>query len=76
MLFAQVVGPPGRQATRMDKFTSTILKETGLAMIGKPNAQMQFWPLKRIVPHINKVGGAVYLVSKAIKNLRLLPLKS
>jgi fumarate hydratase class I len=67
----EVVGPAGpTTATRMDKFTETILAETGLmGMIGK--AERGPAGLDAIKKHksvyLMAVGGAAYLVSKAIK---------
>jgi fumarate hydratase class I len=66
----EVVGPAGpTTATRMDKFTRTILEETGLAgMIGKaergPEAIEAIKDNKSV--YLMAVGGAAYLVSKAI----------
>ena len=70
------VGPAGpTTATRMDKFTSLILKETGLlAMIGKaergPDAVKAIKENKSA--YLMGVGGAAYLVSKAIKKSKIL----
>ena len=67
----EVVGPAGpTTATRMDKFTRTILEETGLAgMIGK--AERGDTAIEAIRDHesvyLMAVGGAAYLVSQAIK---------
>ena len=67
----EVVGPAGpTTATRMDKFTRTILEETGLAgMIGK--AERGELAIDAIRDHesvyLMAVGGAAYLVSQAIK---------
>jgi fumarate hydratase, class I len=67
----EVVGPAGpTTATRMDKFTETILAETGLmGMIGK--AERGPVAIEAIKKHksvyLMAVGGAAYLVSKAIK---------
>ena len=66
----EVVGPAGpTTATRMDKFTRTILEETGLiGMIGKaergPSAIDAIRDTKSV--YLMAVGGAAYLVSKAI----------
>ena len=66
----EVVGPAGpTTATRMDKFTDQILSETGLmGMIGK--AERGTETISSIKKHKNTylmaVGGAAYLVSKAI----------
>jgi len=66
----EVVGPAGpTTATRMDKFTDYILEETGLiGMIGK--AERGPIAIEAIKKHsavyLMAVGGAAYLVSKAI----------
>jgi len=67
----EVVGPAGpTTATRMDKFTETMLAQTGLiAMIGK--AERGPLAVEAIRKHrsayLMAVGGAAYLVAKAIK---------
>jgi fumarate hydratase class I len=67
----EVVGPAGpTTATRMDKFTETMLAKTGLiAMIGK--AERGPVAIEAIRKHrsayLMAVGGAAYLVAKAIK---------
>ena len=67
----EVVGPAGpTTATRMDKFTETVLAETGLiGMIGK--AERGPVAIEAIKKHksvyLMAVGGAAYLVSKAIR---------
>jgi len=67
----EVVGPAGpTTATRMDKFTEMMLAQTGLiAMIGK--AERGPVAIEAIKKHksayLMAVGGAAYLVSKAIK---------
>ena len=72
----EVVGPAGpTTATRMDKFTEMMLGETGLiAMIGK--AERGPSGIEAIKKHqsayLMAVGGAAYLVSKAIKGARVL----
>ena len=72
----EVVGPAGpTTATRMDKFTDTMLGKTGLiAMIGK--AERGPAAIDAIRRHraayLMAVGGAAYLVSKAIKQARVL----
>lgn len=72
----EVVGPAGpTTATRMDKFTETMLARTGLvAMVGK--AERGPLAIEAIRKHrsayLMAVGGAAYLVSKAIKSARLL----
>ena len=66
----EVVGPAGpTTATRMDKFTRTMLEQTGLiGMIGKaergPVAIEAIRDNKAV--YLMAVGGAAYLVSKAI----------
>jgi fumarate hydratase class I len=71
----EVVGPAGpTTSTRMDKFTETMLAQTGLlAMVGK--AERGPAGLEAIRKHksayLIAVGGAAYLVSKAIKGSRL-----
>jgi fumarate hydratase class I len=67
----EVVGPAGpTTATRMDKFTGMMLEKTGLiAMVGK--AERGPVAIEAIRQHksayLMAVGGAAYLVSKAIK---------
>jgi fumarate hydratase class I len=71
----EVVGPAGpTTATRMDKFTEMMLAKTGLlAMIGK--AERGPVAIEAIRKHraayLMAVGGAAYLVSKAIKSSRI-----
>ena len=71
----EVVGPAGpTTATRMDKFTDMMLEQTGLiAMIGK--AERGPVAIESIKNHqsayLMAVGGAAYLVSKAIKNAKV-----
>ncbi len=71
----EVVGPAGpTTATRMDKFTDMMLEKTGLiGMIGK--AERGPATVKSIAKHqsvyLMAVGGAAYLVSKAIKKARV-----
>lgn len=71
----EVVGPAGpTTATRMDKFTETMLAETGLiGMIGK--AERGPTAIEAIKKHkavyLMAVGGAAYLVSKAIKKTEI-----
>jgi len=68
----EVVGPAGpTTATRMDKFTHTMLEKTGLlGMIGKAErGQVAIDAIKEFGSvYLMAVGGAAYLVSKAIKN--------
>ena len=72
----EVVGPAGpTTATRMDKFTRQMLRETGLlGMVGKSERGEE--AIKAIRDHravyLMAVGGAAYLVSKAIKKSRVL----
>ena len=71
----EAVGPAGpTTATRMDKFTDMMLAQTGLiAMIGK--AERGPVAIESIKNHksayLMAVGGAAYLVSKAIKNAKV-----
>jgi len=71
----EVVGPAGpTTATRMDKFTDQVLEQTGLlGMIGK--AERGPAACESIKKHqsvyLMAVGGAAYLVSKAIKGSRV-----
>jgi fumarate hydratase class I len=72
----EVVGPAGpTTATRMDKFTETMLAKTGLiAMVGK--AERGPVAIEAIQKHksayLMAVGGAAYLVSKAIRGSKVL----
>jgi fumarate hydratase class I len=72
----EVVGPAGpTTSTRMDKFTDTMLGKTGLiAMIGK--AERGPAAIESIRKHkaayLMAVGGAAYLVAKAIRKSRVL----
>ena len=71
----EVVGPAGpTTSTRMDKFTDFILEETGLlGMIGKAErgpAAIEAIRKHRAV-YLMAVGGAAYLVSKAITDSRV-----
>ena len=71
----EVVGPAGpTTATRMDKFTEMMLAQTGLiAMIGKAERGPE--GIEAIKTHksayLMAVGGAAYLVSKAIKHAKV-----
>ena len=72
----EAVGPAGpTTATRMDKFTELMLGQTGLlAMIGKGErgpAAIEAIQRHRAASLI-AVGGAAYLVSKAIRSARVL----
>ena len=71
----EVVGPAGpTTATRMDKFVRTMLEKTGLiAMVGKSErgaAAIEAIRDNRSA-YLMAVGGAAYLVSKAIKASRV-----
>ena len=72
----EVVGPAGpTTSTRMDKFTDMMLEKTGLlGMIGK--AERGPVAIDSIKAHkavyLMAVGGAAYLVSKAIKKSRVI----
>lgn len=67
----EVVGPAGpTTATRMDKFTRTMLAETGLmGMIGKSErGDVAIEAIKEFgATYLMAVGGAAYLVAQAIK---------
>jgi len=71
----EVVGPAGpTTATRMDKFTEMMLAKTGLlGMVGK--AERGPVAIEAIKKHravyLMAVGGAAYLVSKAIRKARI-----
>lgn len=71
----EVVGPAGpTTSTRMDKFTNTMLESTGLlGMIGK--AERGPIAIQAIKDHkavyLMAVGGAAYLVSKAIRKSKI-----
>ena len=71
----EAVGPAGpTTATRMDKFTDMMLAKTGLiAMVGKAERGPE--AIEAIKQHksayLMAVGGAAYLVSKAIKTSRI-----
>ena len=72
----EVVGPAGpTTATRMDKFTEMMLAQTGLiGMVGK--SERGPVAIESIKKHqsayLMAVGGAAYLVSKAIKGSKVL----
>lgn len=72
----EVVGPAGpTTSTRMDKFTDMMLGELGLiGMVGKaergPAAVQSI--AKHKAAYLMAVGGAAYLVSRAIKSTRLI----
>jgi fumarate hydratase class I len=71
----EVIGPAGpTTATRMDKFTEQVLDQTGLlGMVGK--AERGPAAIEAIRKHksvyLMAVGGAAYLVSKAIRAARV-----
>lgn len=71
----EVVGPAGpTTATRMDKFTRTVLEKTGLlGMIGKaergPTAIEAIRDNQSV--YLMAVGGAAYLVAQAIKDAKV-----
>jgi fumarate hydratase class I len=71
----EVVGPAGpTTATRMDKFTETMLAQTGLiGMIGK--AERGKVAIESIKQHgavyLMAVGGAAYLVAQAIRSAKV-----
>ncbi|RUO35266.1 fumarate hydratase [Aliidiomarina sanyensis] len=71
----EVVGPAGpTTATRMDKFTDLMLEKTGIiGMIGK--AERGKATVESIAKHkavyLMAVGGAAYLVAKAIKKAKV-----
>jgi len=72
----EVVGPAGpTTSTRMDRFTRQMLEQTGLlGMVGKaergPAAIEAIRDFKAV--YLMAVGGAAYLVSKAIRSSRVL----
>ncbi len=72
----EAVGPAGpTTATRMDKFTEIMLSKTGiLGMIGKaergPEALESIKKHKAV--YLMAVGGAAYLISKAISSAKIL----
>jgi len=71
----EVVGPAGpTTATRMDKFTRMMLEKTGLiAMVGKAERGPEAVAAIRDnrAAYLMAVGGAAYLVAKAIKKARI-----
>jgi fumarate hydratase, class I len=72
----EIVGPAGpTTATRLDKFTDMMLEKTGLlAMIGK--AERGPVAIEAIKKHgaayLMAIGGAAYLVSKAVRSARVI----
>jgi fumarate hydratase class I len=73
---SEVVGPAGpTTATRMDKFTDAMLGKTGLvAMIGKgERGPAAIESIRRHkAAYLIAIGGAAYLVAKAIRKSRVL----
>jgi fumarate hydratase class I len=73
---AEAVGPAGpTTATRMDDFTETMLSQTGLlGMVGKAERGEETIATiaKYKSVYLTAVGGAAYLVSKAIKKAEVL----
>lgn len=71
----EAVGPAGpTTATRMDKFTDTMLEQTGIiGMIGKAERGQKTVEsiAKHKVVYLMAVGGAAYLVAKAIKKAKV-----
>jgi fumarate hydratase class I len=71
----EAVGPAGpTTATRMDKFTRQMLEETGLlGMVGKAERGVAAIDAIRDnqAVYLIAIGGAAYLVSKAIKHSRI-----
>jgi len=71
----EAVGPAGpTTATRMDKFTEMMLEQTGLlGMIGKAERGQETIELikKYRSVYLVAVGGAAYLVSKAIRSAKV-----
>ncbi|MGO3057735.1 MAG: fumarate hydratase, partial [Halomonas sp.] len=71
----EVVGPAGpTTATRMDKFTRTMLEETGLlGMVGKAERGLEAINAIRDneAVYLMAVGGSAYLVAQAIKKSRV-----
>ena len=71
----EVVGPAGpTTSTRMDKFTDTILDQGLIGMIGKSERSPATCEViaKHGAIYLIAVGGAAYLVSKAIKGAKVL----
>ncbi len=72
----EAVGPAGpTTATRMDKFTRQMLEQTGLlGMVGKAERGVAAIDAIRDsqAVYLIAIGGAAYLVSKAIKHARIL----
>ena len=72
----EAVGPAGpTTATRMDKFTEMMLEKTGLiGMVGKAERGVATCDsiAKHKAVYLMAVGGAAYLVSKAITNAKVI----
>ncbi len=72
----EVVGPAGpTTSTRMDKFTQIMLEKTGLiGMVGKAERGDEAINIikKNQAVYLMAVGGAAYLVSKAVKSASVL----
>ncbi|MGA8862350.1 MAG: fumarate hydratase [Gallionella sp.] len=72
----EVVGPAGpTTATRMDKFTDTMLEQTGLiGMIGKAErGKAAIQSIKKYgAVYLVAVGGAAYLVAQAIRSAKVI----
>ena len=71
----EVVGPAGpTKSTRMDKYTDLILDAGVLAMVGKAErGPVAIDSIRRHgAAYLIAVGGAAYLVSKAIREARVL----
>jgi fumarate hydratase, class I len=74
-ILGEVVGPAGpTTATRMDKFTEMMLDLGLLAMIGKAERGQGATAViaKHKVAYLMAVGGAAYLVARAIKGAKIL----
>ena len=70
----EVVGPAGpTTATRMDKFTSMMLDQGLLAMVGKAERGLDTIDTiaKKKSAYLMAVGGSAYLVSRAIKGSKV-----
>ncbi len=72
----EVVGPAGpTTATRMDKFTDTMLEQTGMiGMIGKAErGKAAIQSIKKYgAVYLVAVGGAAYLVSQAVRSAKVI----
>ncbi len=76
----EIVGPAGpTTATRMDKFTDMMLAKTGLiGMVGKAErGPVAIEAIKKYrAVYLMAVGGAAYLVSKAIRSSKVIAFKN